>query len=109
MRRNFFGTDIMILESEWGDKKHLKYSWVASTNINWPKFIFLHRHGIWKQQRSPKFIRRLVYAISHETIHQVIWHLEGKDVEGYDYLQIRFKKIIKADDSLEYWKYYYVF
>ena len=95
---NQFGTEIFFQSPHKGTKKHRKYTWIASADSRFPEVIYIHKDECWFQTRSKFYTIRLIRIISHETIHQVLWDLEGvESMEMYDYVQKKFWKRIQKE------------
>lgn len=91
-----FGTDIKIIGPNKGTTKGLKYQWIASVNADFPDTIFLNENKMWFEIGNKLMIENLTRAISHETIHNILWYKIGiKNMTLHDKMMQPFKRKIK--------------
>ena len=94
-----FGSDIQFDKARTGERKGIKYKWIASAHYDLPETIFINQHQVWFELGDKRMIRTLRHVMSHEPIHNIINHkmLGVLIFEGYDRLRLKFSKQIKKE------------
>jgi len=91
-----YGSDVILVGMKKGNKKGIKYSWIASANSAFPTVVFINNNNKWLRYRSKQLLDTLIHVFSHEIIHNIIWHFMNLEHAGdYDLLRMKFRKEIK--------------
>lgn len=99
-----YGSQIEFKPYRKGTQKGLKYSWVASVDAKYPETTFIHANSKWGSYGLNKvMIRKLTKTISHEVIHNIVWHEVGiHDMPSHDLVFQPFKRRVKKEDPEHY-------